>query len=482
MPQAATSVKLDDTTDILKRLSVGLEETGSAELNARFERIDQQIKSAEKIVDAQKRDAALSVIKADLDTLLKDSNQEEADFATAVNSLDQLAEQIGGDFEKLQQLSVEEKQLVTDAEEKLKAAEAAWFGREAKVKLATDLLAEAKIEAAKRMRKRLMNAKFEESIAVFQRRSNEAIRILGIRRDSVIVQLKNVSARKAAAYQVLHDAAETIQKLEAQSHEVDQQLANAESELKGISNGTTEYAAQQKIVSDFKEKSTAINGQLNAAVTIHQSKERFALQLEVHEIAQTKLQNNITMWIAGLKSDMEERVVTIQSRLDAAKSMSTRNSPATSTRWAPSSTKRRLNIWRRSARSPTTLCSGGSNRSPSACASWTRSARAKPKPIAQHSTVKAKCGKSSSTSMASTRSRARSCKATTLSPPNLRRNTRSTSQDRGGAHPRPSPYLFRLNICSNHYCPSTQTEMKGTYYGSIDNKARTELRLRGFAG
>lgn len=327
MAQAATAtaVQLDsNTSDILKRLSASVAETGDAELNARFARVDEQIKSAEKIVDAQKRDAALDVIKANLDSLLKDANQEQADFAGAVSSLDQLAEQIGGDFEKLQQLNPDEQALIANAQadvDGVKNALMVW-NREAKLKAKEGVLAEAKLEAARRMRKRLMTATLEDSIAVFQRRANEVIRLLGVRRASASEQLKNVSARKAAAYQILHEAAAAIQTLEGQVRDIDQQLAGAETELNGLTNGTPEYAAQQKVVSDLKEQSTTLNGQLNAAVTIHQSKERFALQLEVHEISQTKLRSNMEMWIAGLKADMEERIVTIQSRLDAAKSMS----------------------------------------------------------------------------------------------------------------------------------------------------------------
>jgi hypothetical protein len=319
-----SSVDLDDSTAILKRLAEVNTQTGDVELNARFDRVDAQIKSAEKIVDAQKRDIALGVIKADLDSLIKDSNRDEADFADAANNLDMLVEQIGGEFQKLQQLNPEELKLISDAQAALDSVKSGMlvYNREAKIKLRTDLLAEAKIEAAKLMRTRLRKASLDESIAVFQRRANEAIKILGVRRDNVIQQLKNVSARKAAAYAVLQSAASTIQSLEKQAAGVDADLLNTENELKGLTNGTKAYADQQQIVSDLKEKSTVLNGQVNAAVTIHQSKERFALQLEVHEIAQTKLQHNIEMWIAGLKSDMEERVVTIQSRLDAAKSMS----------------------------------------------------------------------------------------------------------------------------------------------------------------
>jgi hypothetical protein len=319
-----SSVKLDDTTAILARLNAGANQVGDAELNARFDRIDAQIKSAEKIADAQKRDAALAVIKADLDSLVKDANQEQADFAAAVNNLDQLAEQLGGDFEKLQQLNPDEQALIATAQAELDGVKNGMlvFNRAAKTKVKEDLLAEAKIEAARRMRKRLMSATLEDSIAVFQRRANEVLKLLTFRRDSAAAQVKSVGTRKQQAFKIMNEAAKAVETLETQCHDVDQQLVAAEGELKGLTNGTTEYATQQTVISNLKERSTTLNGQLNAAVTIHQSKERFALQLEVHELSQTKLRDNMDMWIAGLKSDMEERAPLIQSRLDAAKSMS----------------------------------------------------------------------------------------------------------------------------------------------------------------
>ena len=323
MAQAATataSVQLEETSEFLKRLTAETE-TGDAELAARFERMETQIKSAEKIADTQQRDLALEIIKADMDSLLAASAREEADLAMAVNDIDMLAEQIGSDFEKLQQLNPDEQALITEAEANLASAEAAWFNRDTRIETATELLAEAKLEAAKRMRKRLMSARFEESTAVFKRRANETIVILGKRKDRIAIQLTNVRARKGAAFQIYEEAAKTVTSLETKAHTASTDLGTAELELKGLESGTSEYARQEKKVSALKEQLVQLEGQINIATSVRQSKERFSKSLGVHEVTQLKLQSNIGTWIATLKADMEERIVEIESRLEAAKAM-----------------------------------------------------------------------------------------------------------------------------------------------------------------
>ncbi len=322
LKSTTSGVKLDDTADLLAKLSAGLDQTGDTELAARFERMDVQLKAIDKIADKQKRDLAMEVFKADMDSLIATSAKEEADLAQAVNSIDMLAEQIGNDFEKLQQLDETELKMISDRQEELDRAKTAWFNRESKIKLAEDLLAEAKIEAGKSMRKRLMNAKFEESTSVFKRRAQETIDILGKRKDRVSIQLANVRARKSAAFDIYEQASKAITTMETKAHTVSADLSTAELELKGLTSGTQEYAAQEKKVSMLKEQMVKIEGEINVATSIRQSKERFAKSLGVHEVTQLKLQSNIATWIAALKADMEERIVEIESRLEAAKAMS----------------------------------------------------------------------------------------------------------------------------------------------------------------
>jgi hypothetical protein len=65
-----------------------------------------------------------------------------------------------------------------------------------------------------------------------------------------------------------------------------------------------------------------VRGSRNTALALYNSKERFANELQIHETAQRKLRDNQRIWIAVLKSDTQERLVTFASRLEAMKGMS----------------------------------------------------------------------------------------------------------------------------------------------------------------
>lgn len=318
----ATALMEESSSEVLKRLSAQLNSgTGSEALEERFERIQQEMEKVSKIKDAQKRDIMMSVLKADMDQLVADSKRGEQDFAEAVDGLDQMIEQFGEDFEKLVHLSPDEQALIDDAKANLDGASRAWFGRDAKVEKATAALKEAEAEAKKRMRARLKSANYEQSTQIFQRRVAETIRIMEAGMKSVGEQLKNVTVRKKEAFKTLAEAATAMKEIEAKTKRAEAQLKSAEDELATLPNGTPDFVTQQAKVSDLREKVTSLNGDYNTALAIHQSKERFAAQLEVHEITNTKLRDNLRNWITVLKSDTLERVATINSRLEAAKRM-----------------------------------------------------------------------------------------------------------------------------------------------------------------
>jgi myosin heavy subunit len=321
MVTGQTKLFEESSSDVLKKLTTQLESAGSELLNERFERIQEQMEKVEKIKDAQKRNIAEGVIKAELDQLVKDSMQGEQDFADAVSALDEMIEQFGSDFEKLVHLNAEEQKLIDDAKADLESAKSAWWSREAKTAQAESALKEAEAQAKKSMRSRLKKANYELSTQIFQQRARETIRIMQAGMKSVSEQLKNVSARKKEAFKTLDQAAVAMKELEGKTKRAEAQLRNAEEELAGLTNGTPEFVATQAKVSDLREKVTALNGDYNIALGIHQSKERFAAQLEVHEITNTKLRDNLRNWIAVLESDTQERVATILSRLEAAKRM-----------------------------------------------------------------------------------------------------------------------------------------------------------------
>ena len=113
-----------------------------------------------------------------------------------------------------------------------------------------------------------------------------------------------------------------MERLDSQLNEMEQKLRLAEQELEGLTNGSPEHVAKESEVSDLRNKVEGVRGDRNTALAVYNSKERFAQELQIHETTQRKLFDNQRIWIAVLKSDTQERLVTFSSRLDAMKGMS----------------------------------------------------------------------------------------------------------------------------------------------------------------
>jgi len=142
------------------------------------------------------------------------------------------------------------------------------------------------------------------------------------RRMIISEQAKVVSIRKKEAFKIKEEAAKALEKFEADLSQVEHELQQGEDNLKTLVNGTTDYAKEETRVSDLRMKVEEVRGKRNTALALFQSKEKFAVELEVHEATQSKLRDNLLMWITALRSDTEERVVTFKSRLEAMKAMS----------------------------------------------------------------------------------------------------------------------------------------------------------------
>ena len=117
-------------------------------------------------------------------------------------------------------------------------------------------------------------------------------------------------------------ARENLDQLDRELNENEAELREQESRLLAIENGTEAYAAQERIISNLRSNVEEIRGKRNTAFVLHQSKEKFAAELEIHETTQRKLRDNQRMWITALRSDTEERIVTFRSRLEAMKAAS----------------------------------------------------------------------------------------------------------------------------------------------------------------
>ena len=333
------------TADILDEL-MGATTTAVASLETKakttdrfvdqFNQLEQKFEELEKIQDEQRRQTEMRVLEASLDQLKKEATQEERDLAEAVFGLNAMLEQMGLEYTNLSQPNAQEKSIIQHAENEVTRAEAekleaagkmALFGiRERAVAAADQRItqAKAKLEEEKRRvaqmgRQRLMSANMEQSLQEFTLRVEKTIDIMDQRLNDVEEQLAAVTGRKAQAFEVKQAAARKLEAMDAELNQAEEDLRRREEMLGTLENGTEEYVAAERGISELRAKVEDLRGQRNVAFVVHQSKEKFAAELEIHERTQMKLRDNQRGWIASLRSDTQERVVTFRSRLEAMK-------------------------------------------------------------------------------------------------------------------------------------------------------------------
>lgn len=335
----------NDTSQILEQLMSDTDKavatlearaSAGADLETQFADIQKKFDQAAELKDKQERDMRLKVLSANLEELRKDSGKEQTDLAQAVFGLNALLESMGVEYADLSKLNPEEQKIITDAEQRLTLAQGAranaerkWFFKAAAVKRADEELAAAKTaqaeagnEAKRRARKRLLEADIGQSLQEFMVRVEKTVEIMQRRMAELDQQLKLVSMRKQKAFEVKEQAAKALEMLDEQLNAKEAELKSGEEVLLTIEAGTNEHAHQSKIVSELRALVEELRGKRNTAFVLHQSKDKFASELEIHERTQMKLRDNQRMWITSLRSDTEERVVTFRSRLEAMKAAS----------------------------------------------------------------------------------------------------------------------------------------------------------------
>lgn len=337
-----------DSVDVLEKLmnettqAVGkLEARASAGMNIEehFADIQKKFEDAAAIKDQNERNVRMKVLEADLEELRHDATKEEQDLAQAVFGLNALLESMGQDYAELGEFAPAEKEIIQKAEAELAAvqeerrnAEHRLFFRQSainaadqKVKDFTQRLENAKLEAKRLARQRLLQANIEGSLQEFMVRVDKTIQIMQRRMKEIEAQLQVVSLRKGKAFEVKAQAAQALEKLDQELNKKEADLKREEDLIQTFVNGSPEYAIQTKKISDLRADVERVRGSRNTAFVLYQSKEKFAAELEIHERTQMKLRDNQRMWIASLKSDTEERVVTFKSRLEAMKAASDQN-------------------------------------------------------------------------------------------------------------------------------------------------------------
>jgi len=323
-----------DTLDIL----MGVEQKGqqTQEFGDQMDKMEKGIEDAMVQKDERLKQARMKIIEANAAKLHQVVAQEEQDLAMAMVGLKELMERIGLDYTELTQPSENEKGIVTSAEALVRRAELdlmqagqAWFFKTKKSAIAQNALTSAKsnLELAKAKaqqlaRQRLMNATLDKSLQHFITQVGRVVDIMTRRQQAIESQLNSVSKRRQQALQMKQTAAQKLQDLDNSLSEMEQKLQLAEQELNNFTNGSPEYVAKEAEVTNLRNQVEGVRGDRNTALAVYNSKERFAQELQIHETAQRKLRDNQRIWIAVLKSDTQERLVTFQSRLEAMKGMS----------------------------------------------------------------------------------------------------------------------------------------------------------------
>jgi len=335
----------EDRPDLFKRLvrdtEASIDSVGSRKLKNIDKELDffeKKFQEAEKVSDEEEFDARIRVFEADFTKLRQGLKEEEADLANAVLGLNVILEELGGEYNELQRLTGDEEDLISEAEKKLEhakgmleKAKSRWriFGRDRSVaKAKSDIIkaeqgvTDARAEAMRLARKRLMQHDIEQSLQEFSYKVEKTIQIIENRVEDIKKQLASVSTRKKESFRIKEEAAKSLETLDAELISAEAELSREEDLLDTFVNGTSEYTRQEEKISNQRAGVEDIRGRRNMAFVLFQSKEKFAAELEIHERTQMKLRDNHMMWITSLRSDTEERIITFKSRLETMKAMS----------------------------------------------------------------------------------------------------------------------------------------------------------------
>src|SRR3989344_2893516 len=281
------------------------------DITGEIERIDQAMTQTVEVKDKAERDTRQAILTAKLEELHAEVRRETEDLSTAVMGLNALMEGMGREYENLQEASEDELRLVASAEARLEGARrslqeanSAWFLRSKRVTKANSAIAEAeqgivdtKARVAQMARMRLMSATMEQSLQNFMFKVRKTIDIMKARKLDIDKQIVAIGLRKVEAFKIKDMAAETLERLDAKLTELEGQLRADEETLRSLVNGSHEFVEQEAKVSELGRLVENTRGNRNTALVLFQSKERFALELEVHEAAQMKLRDNQRMWI-----------------------------------------------------------------------------------------------------------------------------------------------------------------------------------------
>lgn len=324
--------------------------TAMADVKATPERVKRTtmrtLEQAEEKLDlAVKIDPAVvrsKILTSDFGSVQELATKEEADFAEALQALQEICRGMDLEFQKLVEPNEDEKAVVERAKNRVSTIEAAIaakqasrnpfttsFGQRARAitKFQQELeearqgVTTAETQLQQMMRTRLMSAKMDASVTAYIQVSGKTTEIMKKRVTDVGEHVKMVQERQKDALDQKSEAAQMLKKFNGDLETEEAKLKVAESELTTLVNGTPDYATKEHEISDLRTKVEQVRGNRNVVLAKFESKEKFIQQLELSLHTLMSLRDSHKARIARLVSDTEERGATYKARLMAMKTM-----------------------------------------------------------------------------------------------------------------------------------------------------------------
>jgi hypothetical protein len=325
---------LDDTTTNLDVIA-----KGPVDVASRLAELEKEHEEISKIDDDQERLKREAILTSKFDTLRQTIVGDEKDMAKAVYGMKVLIDGMDKEFQNLVEDSPEEKKIVTEAQQSLEGAKSGLeqaknykgflglgFGKESKMREAEQALKESEshIEHARRKaesmkRERLMSAEIEQTLNIIQVMGQKTIDIMSERTSSIRNQLEAIKARKEQAFEIKNEASSRATKLVEVVEQLESEVQNEELAVDSFETGSAEHTTQLAKVSMLRSTLQEERGKLKVVQTVLDEKTKSIQEHESHQEAQQKLLSNHQMWIATLKSKLQEDLVKDQSYLEMLK-------------------------------------------------------------------------------------------------------------------------------------------------------------------
>ena len=312
---------------------------GPVDVVSKLAELDREHEEIAKISDEKERAKREEILASKINTIREAIQSDEKDMAKAVYGMKVLIDGMDKEFQSLVEDSEEEKKLVSDAQTAFEQAQKVLeeanaytgflglgWGKEGKVKAAQEnmrdaehLMVNSKRKAETMKRERLMSADIEQTLNVVQVMGQKTIDIMSERTSSIRNQLEAIKARKEKAFEIKNEASERAGKLVEIVEQMESEVQNEELAIDSFETGSAEHTAQLAKVSRLRAELQENRGKLKIVQAVLDEKTKSIQEHEAHQEAQQKLLSNHQMWIATLKSKLQEDLVKDQSYLEMLK-------------------------------------------------------------------------------------------------------------------------------------------------------------------